>query len=343
VKNSESPSEVVSLPSPAPAPRGDWVRRLLPWIVTLAVVGWLLWPYRSAEGRALLMQAFARASGWTFPVAALGTLAMWITDAYATARTFQRWRIALDLPASLAIRGTGMMFDAINPTLGQAVLTLVVHRRGTPLSHAVIVVLLMSVVFLQHIALFSGFGLLGGAAADGGMVPLVLSSLGMTAIYLIVIALRPAALAKYPICAWLMSAGLSGHAWAFLYRLPNMIAIIAAQAVFLRCFDIDLPLNVALFYLPAVIFIVGIPISVQGLGPGQVASVAFFAAYAQGDPATAEATVMAASFAFTVLTTLFAAVIGVGCLATETGRQSITLLRAPGPTPQPQAAGQNGR
>jgi hypothetical protein len=326
--------------SAAPARGSDWVRRLLPWVVTLAVLAWLLWPYRSPEGRAILMQAFTRASAWTFAIGALGTVAMWLTDSYATARTFQRWGIALGLRPTLAIRGTGMMFDAINPTLGQAVLTLVVHRRGTPLSHALIVVLLMSVVFLQHIAVFSGIGLLSGAAPEGGLVPVVvLTSLGLTAIYLLVIALRPAVLAKNAICAWLMGVGLSGHAWAFLYRLPNMIAIIGTQVAILRCFDIDLPLNIALFYLPTVIFIVGIPLSVQGLGPGQVASVAFFAAYAQGEPAQAEATVMASSFAFTLLTTLYSALIGLGCLTTETGRQSITLLREPSTVPQPTAAG----
>ena len=331
----ESSSEVVvsagsSAPALAPERSGEWVRRLLPWVVTIAVLGWLLWPYRSGEGRAVLMQAFSRASAWTFVVGALGIVTMWITDSYATARTFQRWRIALGLRPTLAIRGTGMMFDATNPTLGQAVLMLVVHRRGTPLSQALIVVMLMSAVFVQHIAIFSGIGLLGGATSEGGLVEaVVLSSLAMAAVYLLVIALRPAFLAKYPICSWLMSAGLGGHAWAYLYRLPNMIAIIGTQALVMRGFGIELPLSVALFYLPAVIFITGVPLSVQGLGPGQVASVAFFAAYVQGDPAMAEATVVAASLAYAALLTLCAILIGVCCLFTETGRQTIALLRKP--------------
>jgi hypothetical protein len=318
-------------PSASMAPevqQAGWMRRMLPWVVSLAVASWLLWPYRTAPGRALLGDAFARASGWTLALAIVAPLSLWLSDCYATARTFQRWGTAITLRETCLIRGATALFDAINPALGQAVLTIVVHRRGTPWRQALVVVLLMNLVFLVQIALVSGLGLLAGAAPEGGIVTLlVLGALALIVVYVGLLAFRPAVFASNHTLAWLADMGLRGHAWAFLYRLPNTAVLIGFQVLLMRCFGIELPLTVALFYLPPMMFIVGMPLSVQGIGPGQLAAVAFFAGYVGGDRATAEATVLASGFAGTAITTLGAIVIGLSCLTTDTGRRSLAALR----------------
>lgn len=318
--------------STALAPPAGLARRLLPWVVTLAVVGWLLWPYRSEEGRALLFNAFSKASGWTIPVGLAATVCVWLADSFAVARTFQRWGAKIELRETCLLRGATFLFDAMNPALGQAVLTLVMHRRGMPLPRVLVIVALMGVIFLGHIALMSGVGLAAGAAPHDQVVPiLVVGALALGAVYLTTVALRPAALARNETLRWLMHAGLRGHAWAFLYRVPSMAVLVTAQVLLMRCFGIDLPLSVALFYLPTIMFIGGMPISVQGLGPGQLAAIAFFSRYVEGDAAAAEATILAYGFAGMVLITLGAALVGVCCIATPTGRQSLaaaTSLRA---------------
>jgi hypothetical protein len=319
---SDIPDEVIA------STKAGWVRRLLPWLVSLSVVAWLLWPYREPQNRAMLLQAFSQASQWTVVVSVLGALTVWLTDSFATARTLQRWGTPITYRETCLVRGSTALFDVINPALGQAVLTLVVYRRGTPLAHAILVVLMMNVAFIVHIAVISGVGLLSGAAPDTTIMPwLVGIALGSTTLYLVLIALRPAALAKNETFRWLMDAGLSGHAWAFLYRLPNMVALITSQVIFLSCFGIKLPLDVSLFYLPALMFIVGMPISVQGLGPGQIAAVSFFSAYVAGGPASAEATILASGFAGTALTTAIAITIGLCCLSTKTGRNAVAAIR----------------
>lgn len=305
------------------------VQRLLPWVVSISIVGWLLWPYRVPEQRALLSNAFAQANRWVIAIAFAWAVVIWLTDAYATARTLQRWGTPISLRETCLIRGATLLFDAINPALGQAVLTLVVYRRGTSLGQAFLLVMLMNVIFIVHIAAISGAGLLTGAAPEAGLMSWVVSiALGFTALYLAIVAMRPPALAKNPTFRWLMDAGLSGHAWAFLYRLPNMVALIVAQVFIMRCFNIDVPWGVSLLYLPALMFIVGMPISVQGLGPGQVASVSFFSAYTPGDAATAEATILACGFAGAALATLNAIIIGLCCLTTRTGRDSVAAVRS---------------
>lgn len=319
----EVPSEVLA------SQDSSWPKRLLPWLVSLTLVGWLLWPYRIAERRAFLVDAFSQASRWAYVVSVCGFIAIWMLDSYATARTLQRWKTPVTFREMCLVRGATALFDAINPALGQAVLTLVVYRRGTPLGHAVLLVLLMNVVFVVQIAVISGLGLLAGAAPDATVMALFVElALGSTFVYLAVIALRPAALARNATMRWLMDAGLSGHAWAFLYRIPNMVAAIAMQALFMRCFGIDLPLDVTLFYLPALMFIVGMPLSVQGLGPGQIASVNFFSAYVSGDPAHAEAAILACGFAGAALTTIGAIICGLCCLTTTTGRDSVAAVRS---------------
>ena len=306
-----------------------WAQRLLPWAVSVGIVSWLLWPYRAPAQRALLANAFAQASHWVVALSLAGAVAIWLTDAYATARTLQRWGTPISLRETCLIRGATLLFDAINPALGQAVLTLVVYRRGTPLAQALLLVMLMNVVFIVHIAVISGAGLLTGAAPEAGLMTwLVTIALGSTLIYLAAVAVRPAALAKNPSLRWLMDAGLSGHAWAFVYRLPNMAVLIVAQVLVMRCFNIDVPWGASLLYLPALMFIVGMPISVQGLGPGQIASVSFFSAYTPGDAASAEATILACGFAAAALTTLNAIAIGLCCLTSSTGRDSVAAIRS---------------
>lgn len=319
------PKDVVEVPSEAlPQTRRSWLSRLLPWVISASVVAWLLWPYRAPEGRALLLDAFAGASRWTVVVSLLGTVAIWLTDAWATARTLQRWGTRLGVGEACLIRGASALYDAINPALGQAVLTLVIYRRGLPISRALLIVLLMNVVFVVQIALISGLGLLAGAAPDSSIMPaLVVSSLALTAIYAVLLAVRPPFLARNDTLRWLMDAGSSGHGWALLYRAPNIVVMIGAQVVFMRCFGIDLPLGVSLFYLPAVIFIVGLPVSVQGLGPSQIASVKFFSAYAAGG----EAPVLAYGFANAALMTVAATVVGLCCLTTKAGRESVAAVR----------------
>jgi Lysylphosphatidylglycerol synthase TM region len=309
-----------------------WMRRLLPWVVSLAVASWLLWPYRTAHGRGLLVDAFARASGWTLALAIVAPLCLWLTDCYATARTFQRWGTAITLRETCLIRGATALFDVINPALGQAVLTIVVHRRGTPWRQALVLVLVMNVIFLVQIALVSGLGLVAGEVPESGIVALLaVGALALTVVYVGVVALRPALFERNRTLAWLADMGLRGHAWAFLYRLPNTAALIGWQVLLMRCFGIELPLTVALFYLPPMMFIAGMPISVQGIGPGQLAAVAFFAGYVGGDRAAAEATVLACGFAGTAMTTLGAVVIGLSCLSTDTGRQSLAAVRDAAP------------
>jgi hypothetical protein len=323
---------------PSPRLLAALAARVVPLLVSLAVLGWLLWPYRAAAGRAMLAAAIERASGWTLAVAVLMAVGSWLTDAYAVAGTFRRLGCAVTFRELLLVRGATLVFDAVNPSLGQAALVLVMHRRGVPLGLTLAAGALLNLVFLVQITLIAAAGLLVGAPAGGMTGTTVALALGLVAVYLIVLAWRPRRLARLPMLRSLFAAGLGGHALAFLYRLPNMAVLIGCQLLFIRCFGIAIPVGVALVYLPAVMFIMGIPISVQGLGPTQLAQVAFFTRYAAGDPATAVAAVLAWGIGSLALTNLGSLLVGLGCLATSTGRQGLRAARGSAiivPSPPP--------
>jgi len=73
--------------------------------------------------------------------------------------------------------------------------------------------------------------------------------------------------------------------------------------------------------LPVVLFIAVLPISVQGLGTTQAATVFFFARFAPGDKATQEAAVLAASLVTQFLGLICQVVVGVLCMRSSAGQE----------------------
>jgi hypothetical protein len=155
----------------------------------------------------------------------------------------------------------------------------------------------------------------------------IIAFIGVAA-YLVIIATKPRGLLAHASLRGLVDAGVAGHAWAFLYRLPNMAVLIGCQVLFIHCFGIDLPLGAALLYLPAVMFVMGMPISIQGLGPTQLAQVALFARFVHGSRASAEAAVLAWGLGSMLLMTTGAFRVGLACLTTETGRSGLRAARS---------------
>jgi hypothetical protein len=304
-------------------------RWLLPVLVSLGVCAILLWPFRTAEGRAELTAAVLRASPWTIPSLVLYGIANWVADAWATGMTFRRFGTSLSVKDACLIRGVTLLFDAVNPSLGQLAIGLVLYRRGSPLARTVQVMLLINVIFVfQLIAAASAGLLLGHDQVSAISTRLTVISLCIAGAYVTVIAIKPRRLARMRSLAQLFEVGVSGHAYAFAVRVPSMVALFGGMILTMRCFGMAVPLSAALVYIPAVILLVGLPISVQGIGPAQVAQIALFARYIPGDPKSAEALVLAWGLTLSVGTAMMFFLIGVGCLLSPTGRETLTAGRA---------------
>jgi hypothetical protein len=83
-----------------------------------------------------------------------------------------------------------------------------------------------------------------------------------------------------------------------------------------------------LVYVPAIVFITGLPMTVQGIGPAQIAQVAFFASYVNAEPRVAGATVLAWGLTHSIGMAMGSFLVGVGCLFTEAGRAAFAAGRS---------------
>lgn len=312
-------------PSPPPPTARERVARALPWLVSFVMCGVLLWPFHDPSGRAALVEAMRRASSWTIPAIVFFAIATWVTDSWTIAMTFRHFGTNVGHRDMLLVRGVAELFDAVNPVLGQIAIGIAMVRRGTPLARTVQTLLLLGVVFSLELIGIAGVGLALGSYPTAGLTfRIVFVSLALTAAYLVLIAVKPSALARTKSLGDLFQAGLRGHAVAFAVRLPSMVALLGRMYVLMRCFGVDAPLSESLVYLVAVLLVTGLPISVQGIGPAQLAQVAFFAKYVAGDERTAQAAVVAWGLTASVGTALGSIAIGVGCLFTKVGRSAFT-------------------
>lgn len=301
---------------------GDRAKALLPWVVSLAMCAMLLYPFRDPAGRGALVDAFRLASPWTIPVIAIFAVVNWLTDALATGMTFRHFGTPITIRDSLFVRGATLVFDAVNAGLGQLAIGVVMYRRGTPLGTTLTTLVLLNVVFILQLVCAAGIGLLIGYNETSGVSSgVVLVSIALSAAYLVVIALKPGFLARRKSFAQLFEAGIRGHAVAFAVRVPSMCVIFLTTFATFRCFGMNVPASALLVYVPAIILITSVPVSVQGIGPAQLAQVAFFAKFMQApDERAAAAIVVAWGLSSSVGQAIGSFLIGVGCLFTAAGR-----------------------
>ena len=290
----------------------------------------LLWPFRDPAGRAALADAARHASGWTIPVIVFFAIANWLADAWATGMTFRHFGTDISIRDAVFVRGATLVFDAVNASIGQLAIGVVMVRRGTPLGRTLLTLALLNIVFVLQLVVAAGFGLLIGHSSTSGISSgAVLASIAIAAVYIFVLAAKPAFLARRKSFGQLFDAGLRGHGIAFAVRVPSMAFLFLANYATLRRFGIAIPASALLVFVPAILLIVGAPVSVQGIGPAQIAQVAFFASYVHApDARSAEAIVVAWGLSSSIGAAIGSFLIGVGCMFTTVGRAAFVAGKA---------------
>jgi hypothetical protein len=134
-------------------------------------------------------------------------------------------------------------------------------------------------------------------------------------VYLAVVALRPAPLARIAWLSPLFEAGLGGHAAALAARAPHVAVLFLGTWLSLRLFGIAIPVDVALARVPIVMVAVTLPITPQGFGTRDVLTAALFEAWTPGAThAERLATLAAATTSWGVALTLVEALIGLALI-----------------------------
>lgn len=306
--------------------------RKLPRLVAIAVtVALLVFLFRKVPLSEVIV-ALRSAAPWTVPVLVLAVLLVYVTDCFATCKTFSWFAAPLTFRETLLVRGSSYLLAIINYAVGQGAFAYFLHRtRGIALRRCAATVLLIMGINVLALLLLTTVGAAVGARLPHDVTDAVLGPLHRLgipvqagtllgglwvafALYAVLIAIRPAVLRNRPLFDVLLSAGPLGYLRALAVRAPHIGALVLFSYLSLRAFGVRVPVIDAVLLMPMVYFVAVLPISVQGLGVTQAAMVLVFHKYAPGSGDAQQARVFAASLTAHVLALAVQFAVGLICL-----------------------------
>lgn len=291
-------SERPPVPSAAGAP--SWPRRVLPFAVAVALVGWVL----SRLDFPTFVRELRRVDHALYVgFAVVFIVALLVADTFATVSIYRRTIAPIRYRDFFVLRGASYVPSMLNHHLGQAFLTYFMARlTGTPLLRTAGVTLLS---YASWAGCVLGLGALALVLA-GQPAAWLLAPLGAGLLYLALIALRPRALAGMRLLAPLFEAGVVGHLAALVTRLPHVAVLFLGTWLPFRFFGVEIPFAAAVAYVPILMVAVTLPITPQGLGTRDLLAATFFVGYAPGDTQEERLAVLAAATTSWVVVSLLA-------------------------------------
>jgi hypothetical protein len=305
----EGPDQAGETPPVRATPaKQAWYRRALPFVFA----GALLVFVAVRVDYAAFIHALARLDYVSFIAFALiwaatllGADALGTYAAYRITLPGVRW---FDL---YVYRGASYIPSTLNHHVGQAYLTYLMSKLSR-----VSIARMAGATLVSYAA---WFGCLFGCVAVAlpfSDLPAIYSPIivGGGLLYLIVIAVRPARLARVSFLSPLFEAGVKGHLIAFAARIPHLAVLVLGTWGSFRFFDVNIPIGTALVYIPILLVAITLPITPQGFGTRDTLSGIFFARFTP-DTSHGEqlGRLAACTTSWGVLTTIIALFIGVLC------------------------------
>jgi hypothetical protein len=242
---------------------------------------------------------FAFVVAWTLSVCA--------TDSFATVMVYRVTTPDVKLGQFYVLRGASYLPGIVNYHLGTAFLTY-----------------MMSKFFGVSIRRMAGATLLSYATWFGCLLGCMVVALPFTsfpkfpipiilvvgALYLVLIAARPAKLAKISFLSPLFEAGVKGHAIGLAVRVPHLFVLVFGSWLSFYFFHVKIPAGIAALYTPILLVAVTLPLTPQGAGVRDYIGRVLFASFAPGGDPTIT---VAATATWTVASTIICALMGVIC------------------------------
>ncbi|HET6611681.1 MAG TPA: lysylphosphatidylglycerol synthase transmembrane domain-containing protein [Kofleriaceae bacterium] len=267
-----------------------------------------------------VLDAFSRVSIWQFVAfTILYQAALLTTDSFALWVSLRDTApgLAIDFPHVVLVRGATYLLAAISYSVGQGGIVYFLRSAyKVPFAASAGAVLLTSIGFVLVIAGVIAGGLATHSIPDiPGLFGIAIGVVAIIPLYLLTIALRPRVFARWPALAPVLRARPRHILRAVGSRALHTVALLGGHYVAMHIFGIDVPIGAALARLPVLIVVNALPVSPAGLGTTQAAAVVLFSAFAPGDtPGAREATVLAYSLSFHVLSQGFGALLSLPCL-----------------------------
>jgi hypothetical protein len=315
------------------------LRGWLPWLVAAAILGGLV----ARLPRAQLARALAGGPSLAVAVCAVAVAAAaLLADAWATRAAFAVTGVRCPWGGVLLARGATYLLGLLNFAVGQSGMGIYLHRAGVGPLRTVGTLLFLFATQLGALAAVTAAGLLleAGGDAAGSLVeslvrslPLLAALAAAFALYLAVLAWRPAWLVRREVLGPAFAAGASGFVRASAARLPQALLMVGGLWLGGRLWGLSLPFGHGLVVLSAAVLISALPLAPSGLGTLELALVDLTSRYAPGAGAGAQrAGVLAFSLVYHLFGIATQALLGLLCLALATRQADAARRRGGGGT-----------
>lgn len=281
-------------------------RKLLPFVVAGGLVTWVL--------AGIDWQVFVRHLSQVNYVAftsfvVVFVLALLTADVVATLHIYRRFVSHMSFTDLFVVRAASYLPSLLNHHVGQAWLTYLLSKvYGMSLVRVAGATLFVYVTWGGCMVLLAVVGLT--VAGLGGVW--IAAPLGAGLLYLLLLWLKPAWIAQRPLFEPLFDAGIGGHVHAMVMRVPHIAVLFLGTWLPFFFFDINIPIDAALTYVPAMMVAVTLPLTPMGIGTRDALAAQFFQDYVANADTLDEqrAALAAATTALAVALTVVDAVIG---------------------------------
>ncbi|HXW83737.1 MAG TPA: hypothetical protein VEJ86_04995 [Candidatus Binataceae bacterium] len=297
--------------APAGAAKGgSWVRRVLPYLGTIAIFALIFWRIPLAKvGGALRQVPIIEFLGVFLPY----SLFYLVIDSYCLTWVVRRFNAPMRWRDIVPIRGSMYVLAMINTSLAQGGVAYYLHRKGRiAFLAALSSILFIAMLEVYQLFMFSTVGVLfyPPAGASQARIVDVLRIVYLLAWSLLVAVMAFFALARRSprVRRWVENGRAGAIAATFLAARPlDYLAVLAIKApIFLGSlvtqyfalwlYGISIPFLKLVLFLPLVFLAAALPISVAHLGTSQAAWLLFFSEDTSGARIVAYS--LAAQFTF---------------------------------------------
>ena len=288
---------------------GLLARRILPWLVAFGILALLVRHVGMASLRAALAEADLRL---LLVSTLLCTLPMYLLDVLSLARVITWFNRPISFREIAPVKAAIYLLNIVNYNAGSGAVALWLKRRkGIPFLEGAASVLFVNVVDAALLVVFMAAGLPALSPPLDRGVALIVAFAGAALAghflywrggvdFIVLGRLR-----GWPIFRSFRLATFARYLRLAALRVPFDLFFILNFWLALRAFGIEVPFLKALAYVPLILFIAVVPVTVSGLGTVQAATVFLFSAYAS------DAKILAFSLAFTVVLSGVRAALGV--------------------------------
>ncbi len=259
------------------------LRHLWPWLVAAGALGYVFWAVPLRTVAAVLTPSRAAE---TALVVGLGVIVLFLADSLALARIYAIFGLSITFRDVVRLRGLSYVLAAVNYHLGQGGMVYLLERwTKAGAARAAGCVLGAMAAQLAALGLVAAGGvLLAHEPSVLRLAPYAWGIVGAVLAGLVLVAWAPGFLRRFALTGPVVEAGPWGFMRAMAWRMPHLASLFGLHLVALAVFGIHVPPAEALVRLSALFFVVALPVSVQGLGTGQVAALSLFAPFSPQGP-----------------------------------------------------------